>query len=107
LYLKIIIISKIIGSKLRISNIDHMNIEYRSMESLRSVFIKLPEYIPSIFCGSIFCGSAVFNNSLTGTKYVKKVERSFGSLQSINTHAFIKVAKEFLSVTTQNLQLRD
>jgi len=28
-------------------------------------------------------------------------------LQSINTHAFTKVAKDFLSVTTQNLQLRD
>jgi hypothetical protein len=65
-----------------------MNIEYRSMESLppaiasspasqarrgglgheragRSVFIKLPEYIPSKFCGSLFFGSAVFNNSLT------------------------------------------
>jgi len=72
-----------------------------------NIFIKLPEYIPSIFCGSLFCGSAVLNNSLTGTKHIKKVERSFGSLQSINTHAFTKVAKDFLSVTTQNLQLRD
>jgi hypothetical protein len=25
-------------------------------------FIKLPEYIPSKFCGSLFCGSAVLNN---------------------------------------------
>jgi hypothetical protein len=58
---------------MRISNIDYMNIEYRSMESLRSVFIKLPEYIPSKFCGSLFCGSAVLNNSLTGTKNVKKL----------------------------------
>jgi hypothetical protein len=28
-------------------------------------FIKLPEYIPSIFCGSLFFGSAFLNNSLT------------------------------------------
>jgi len=84
-----------------------MNIEYRSMESLRSVFIKLPEYIPSKFCGSLFCGSAVLNNSLTGTKHVKKVERPLGSSQSFNTHAFTEVAKHFLPVKTQNLQLRN